>query len=237
MKILTWNLDYWKRTPEQRTNAWDYLFNNLNPDIALLQEIKPPNSEMDNKSFLYHEIDGKRKWGTALFSKFPIKRELYSVKGYEGASGLITAEISISKSLTLTLINIYGLLDNNGYATTTMHHLLSDLTPILDHKGTRQIILGGDFNVSKQFDEKYNWPSHKIVFDRIEDFGLVNCTQKFYSNHVQTHVHNKSKFEWQDDYLFTSDSLIDEITDCQVISGDKILEFSDHYPVTIELVK
>jgi exonuclease III len=235
MKITTWNLDYWKRTPEQRTKAWSYLFDFINPDISLLQEIRPPETQLDNRSFLYHEIDGKRKWGTALVSKLPIQKEIYSNKSYPGASGLITAEIKHNNSLTLTVINIYGLLDSNGYATTTMHHLLSDLTPILDHKGTRNIILGGDFNVSRQFDDKYNWPAHRIVFERIEDFGLINCTQKFFSKHIQTHVHNRSKFEWQDDYLFVSKNMESLITDCKVIGGESMLEYSDHYPVLIEL--
>lgn len=234
MKIITWNLDYWKRTPEQRTNAWNYLFNNLNPDIALMQEIKPPEMQMDNRSFLYHEIDGKRKWGTALYSKYPIQKEIYSNKSYPGASGLITAEININDSITVTVINIYGQLDCNNYATTTMHHILSDLTPILDHKGKRNIILGGDFNVSKQFDEKYNGPSHRIVFERIEDFGLINCTLKFYSKHVQTHVNNKSKYEWQDDYFFVSNNIENKISNCEVIASEPMLEFSDHYPVMIE---
>ena len=235
MKILTWNLDYWKRTPEQREKAWKYLFDDINPDIALLQEIKPPKTDFDNRSLIYHELDGKRSWGTALFSKFPIIREVYSNNSYPGSAGLIVAEISLDDSVVLTIVNIYGQLDYNGYASTTMHHILSDLTPILHHKGNRKIILGGDFNVSRQFDEKYNYPSHSIVFDRIEDFGLINCTQKFFSKHVQTHVHNKSKFEWQDDYLFVSKNIANLITDCQVLANESMRELSDHYPVIIDV--
>jgi len=235
MKIATWNLDYWKRTPEQRQKGWAYLLDSINPDIALIQEIKPPQTDLSNDRFLYHEIDGKRKWGNALYSRFPIIREIYTSKSYPGASGLITAEINVTNTLTLTVINLYGLLDSEGYATTTMHHLLSDLTSILDHKGTRKIVLGGDFNVSKQFDKKYKWPAHKLVFDRIEDFGLINCTQKFFSDHVQTHVHNKSKFPWQDDYLFISENIEDTLLACEVINTESIREFSDHLPVLIEL--
>jgi exonuclease III len=235
MKIASWNLDYWKRTTEQRINGWEYLFNNIVPDIAFLQEIRPPDNNFKNINFLYHEIDAKRNWGTALYSKFPIQRELYFNNSYPGSSALIAAEINISSKLTLTVINIYGQLDSRGYATTTMHHLLSDLTPILDHKGTRNIILSGDFNVSKQFDKKHKWPAHKLVFDRIEDFELINCTQKFFSSHVQTHVHNKSKFPWQDDYIFVSRSIESLLVACEVITSDLMLEFSDHFPVLIEL--
>ena len=97
--------------------------------------------------------------------------------------------------------------------------------------------LGGDFNVSEQFDVKYKgqYPAHKIVFDRLEDFGLINCTKKFHGNHVQTHIHSKSDFPWQNDYLFVSKNIIERVTDCDVIKEDRILEMSDHLPVLMEL--
>jgi hypothetical protein len=36
-KVITWNMDWWKRKEERRKAAWEY-FNALGPDIALLQE-------------------------------------------------------------------------------------------------------------------------------------------------------------------------------------------------------
>ena len=129
----------------------------------------------------------------------------------------------------------HGLLETEY--RTTMHHLLSDLTTILNHHGKRNIVLGGDFNVSEQFDEKYKgkYPSHKIVFDRLEDFGLVNCTKKFYEHHVQTHIHSKSDYPWQNDYLFVSENIIAKVIKCDVVDKKEILDLSDHFPVTIEL--
>jgi exonuclease III len=117
-----------------------------------------------------------------------------------------------------------------------MHHLLSDLTPIL-HNKKRNIVLGGDFNVSVQFDEQYKnqFPLHELIFKRLEDFGLLNCTEKFFQKHVQTHVHNKSDFEWQDDYLFVSKNIFEKVVNCQVLGNTEILNFSDHIPVTIEI--
>ena len=237
MRFLTWNMDYWKRNSEQRKLAWNYLSDTLNPDVALIQEIVPPENSYNEMNVLYHEIDGKRKWGSAIFSKYNILKELYLNNGYVGARATVISEIEISDSFTVTFINIYGQLDSYGYATTTMHHLLSDLTTILNQKRKRNIILGGDFNVSEQFDEKYKgqFPSHKLVFDRLEDFGLINCTKHFYKTHIQTHVHNKSDFGWQDDYIFVSKNLIDRITKCEVINDKEILELSDHLPLLIEL--
>ena len=230
-------MDYWKRTSEQRELAWKYLSNDLKPDISLIQEIVPPEESYNDINILYHEIDGKRRWGSAIISKFPIYRELYTSGSYEGARGTVIAEIKVSDTFTLTAINIYGQLDRSGYATTTMHHLLSDLTTVLNHQGKRNIVLGGDFNVSEQYDKKYKdqYPKHKIVFDRLEYFGLVNCTKQFYGDHIQTHIHSKSDFPWQNDYLFVSKNIIERVTDCDVIKEDRILEMSDHLPVLMEL--
>ena len=229
-------MDFWKRNSEQRELAWDYLANDLNSDISLIQEIVPPDSSYTNFNVLYHEIDGKRRWGSAIFSKHPIHKELYINNGFEGSRGTIIAEIKISDSFTITVINIYGQIDSHGYATTTMHHILSELTIILNQK-KRNIILGGDFNVSEQFDEKYKgrFPAHKVVFDRLEDFGLINCTKHFFKGHIQTHVNNKSSYPWQNDYLFVSPSIMDRITGCNVLNDKNILEMSDHLPVIIDL--
>ena len=38
MRIVSWNM-------RKNKNAWDYFFNSLNPDIALLQETSPLNGD------------------------------------------------------------------------------------------------------------------------------------------------------------------------------------------------
>ena len=237
MNIATWNMDYWKRSTEQRISGWHYLWNKIDPDMALLQEIVPPDESFDNFSVLYHQLDRKRRWGTSIVSKRRISRELHFNNYYPGSSGLIAAEIRLPGSFTLTVVNIYGLIDPEDYATTTMHHILSDLTTTLHKSYGRNIFLGGDFNVSEQWDEKCKnrYPAHRLVFDRLEDFGLINCTKKFANAHIQTHTHGQSTFEWQNDYIFVSSNIIDKVEDCEVINEPEVREFSDYFPVVIEI--
>jgi exonuclease III len=147
---------------------------------------------------------------------------------------------------------MYGLLDKTtnqvGYATTTIHRMLSDLTFVLNGDGefagkNRNVVIGGDLNISIQFDEIYGKKArytnaHKICFDRIEDFGLVNSFSKDYKGPVQTLRHNRSTIPWQNDYLFLSKNLAKSMQSCRVLdeSTDKrISRFSDHNPVVIEL--
>jgi exonuclease III len=230
-------MDYWKRSSEQRELGWNYLVDSINPEIALLQEVVPPEKHFETHSILYHEIDKKRKWGTSIIAKHKIVKEIYLNNTYPGSTGLIVAEIKIADNFILTVINIYGLIDSDGYASTTLHHILSDLTPILHNNKKQNIVLGGDFNVSEQFDLVYKdqYPSHKLVFQRLEDFGLINCTKEIYKDHIQTHVHSRSTFEWQNDYIFVNKNVMEKVIDCKVVNNPEMLNFSDHYPVFIDV--
>lgn len=231
-------MDYWKRNNLQRKDAWMYLTKELQPDIALLQEIKPPILFDETHDIHYHKNGQKSNWGTAIISKKYSYFKYHFNSYYKGSAGLMCFDFRISNKIILTVINIYGKIDSNLYATTTIHHMLSDLTPILHkQKKDRFIIMGGDFNVSIQWDEKYSGkdPSHKLIFDIIKDLGMINCTKKNYGEHVKTHTHSKSDFPWQNDYVFISKNLEDFLVSCKVHNDQKNLAFSDHYPVQIEL--
>jgi len=245
VKISTWNMDYWKRTAEERIKAWTYLDEIISPDIALVQEAVPMSTQMgfigtgkqpsgsliDNETVVWQEIGGSRKWGSGILTKnFPL-REVHFNNSHQGS--VIVADILLPNKSVWTVISLYGLLDN-GYSTTTLHRIFSDLTLLLDGKmGKRQVIIGGDFNASLQWDEEYpgEAPSHRIFFDRLSDFGLVNCSEKFGPSPVQTIRHPKSDIPWQNDYLFSSKQLIDSLISCDVVNEVEVHELSDHNPV------
>lgn len=44
VKIATWNMDCWKRETEIRKKAWEYLDQEIAPNIALVQEAVPVSS-------------------------------------------------------------------------------------------------------------------------------------------------------------------------------------------------
>lgn len=232
ISIATWNMDSWKRNQEQRKAAWRYLTETISPDIALLQECVPPAKTDEDSKIIYQKIGGKRNWGSAVVTQeFPIQ-ELEIKSSYLGA--LLGAEVTLPDESLISVISLYGLIDEDGYATTTLHRMLSDLTPLLHGRmGKRLFIMGGDYNVSTQWDEKYKNrdPSHRIFFERLEDFGLVNCTYKYFQSHVQTNRHPRSKTPWQNDYIHASKKISDRLVSCEVIDDSEIYEYSDHNPV------
>jgi exonuclease III len=89
----------------------------------------------------------------------------------------------------------------------------------------------------EQYDEVYKgqYPSHRLVFERQEDFGLVNCTKHFCGDHVRTYFHSRGDYHWQDDYLFISKHLIEKVEKCEVLNTEQHRELSDHLPIMIEL--
>jgi exonuclease III len=235
LTVLTWNMDYWKRNTIQREASWKYLTRELSPDIALLQDFFPPASCDGSYNVLYREIGGTRKWGSAIASKALAIKEIEFRNGYPGS--VLSAEATLPNDRILTVISLYGLIDENGYATTTLHRMLSDLTPLLNGKmGKREFIVGGDYNASTQIDEVYKgkYPSHQILFDRLEDFGLRNCVAKFNSGHVQTLRHHFSSVQWQNDYIHASSNIMNCLVSCRVVNDPVIHDMSDHNPVIAE---
>ena len=238
IKVSAWNMDYWRRDESQRLAAWNYLINELSSDISLMQETKPQVLFDGSYDIHYNKFPQKSDWGSAIISKKYQYSEYSFSSSYEGSTGLMCFDFKISDNITLTVINIYGKIDSEGYSTTTLHHMLSDLTPLLNkYKKNRYFIIAGDFNASTQWDEKYNGrdPLHKLVFDRIEDFGMLNCTKEIFGDHIKTHSHSKSSFPWQDDYIFVSKNLRKSLVSCNVHNNEKILELSDHFPVEVIL--
>lgn len=247
IRIVTWNMAYWSHK-QSHEKAWDYLLNTIDVDFVLVQEAGRPKILENDSNFLWHNAGitpGRKEWGTGIYSKkYLLTQEPgKSISSWDKKTFdelCIVANASISDDKNITLISLYGRMDkvkNIGYCITNLHRVLSDLTGILNgHLGKRDIILGGDLNASKQLDSIYGNNSHKIFFDRLEDFGLKNSFDlNSNTDFVQTLRHHKSKINWQNDYLFFSNKIAKGFIGCKVIESEEVRRFSDHNPVVVTL--
>jgi hypothetical protein len=146
LRITTWNMDYWRRNELLRKKAWDYL-DNSKIDVALLQESRPTGQ---GKSIIFQEsgiIDdrnGKLKnlgWGSSIVSFGPQIKYIDSAlspfsntpvslhRTFPGSVAI--GEIQVEKPIVV--ISMYGLIDR-GYAESTVHRMLSDITPLIDER-------------------------------------------------------------------------------------------------------
>lgn len=227
-------MDHWQRNEAQRFAAWDFL-KKCDVDIAILQETSPAFGCLDGYNIYFQSLPIKKHWGSAIITK---KYNAYKhplLSSYEGSQSLICYDFEIEKNKIVTIINLYGKMDSNGYCTTTVHHMLSDITPIVWGKPKNLIIMAGDLNTSTQWDEKYKnkAPAHKLVFDRIENMEFINCTMERFGEHRQTFV-RKNSFPYQDDYIFIKGHK-NKQWEIEILEGNDILNCSDHYPVELKI--
>ena len=255
MRIVCWNMNHWRRTPAERKSAWQFL-TQLKPDVALLQEAVPgDDTGTANVVFRSQGIGSSRPWGSAVvsFGKPAVAvaevRSRYS-KRPANLHQTLAGSLAIAQVGDLTLISHYGAIEN-GYAVTTVHRQLSDLTPLFDSSLGRRVVLGGDLNITSQFEEP-DRRRHQNVLDRLASLGMVDCLAldrpprpklegcpctDSPCRHVRTLRHDKSDTPWQKDYIFVSETLAGVVKSCFALdSGDPDpWQFSDHCPVILEL--
>ena len=239
VKIATWNMNYWQNK-RMVNDAWKHYLNEVDADIYLFQEARPTEELIgDRKHLVWEEIGGTRRWGSGIYSKkFEVVKEEFKTD-YQGS--VVVGNIVV-EGISLTLISMYGLMDaygpTKGYSIPNLHRMLSDLTGILYGKvnGKRNIILGGDLNASIQFDETYGNNSHRLFFDRLEDFGLNSVYKLSRSEeYVQTLRHHHSKKPWQNDYFFISENTLKRYAGYKIIDNEDLRRISDHNILIIEI--
>ncbi|MDH5768541.1 MAG: endonuclease/exonuclease/phosphatase family protein [Nitrospirota bacterium] len=243
LKIVTWNMDYWKHKKEDRARAWEYLNKYIDPDIALLQEALPPENRYNDENIVFPQVDDKYKWACSIVSRKYVLRQVDFERKFKYS--LIAADVDLpskkfsSDNKELTVVSMYVPIDKWGFSTPNLHIMLSDLTPLLlDKLGEREVIIAGDFNTSPQWEEggkRWRGLSQEILFRRIKNFGLINCTKKFWGEHRQTYRHSRSQYPWQNDYIFATKGLEDSLKTCYVVDNPEVHKLSDHNPVVIEL--
>lgn len=232
LRVVAWNMGHWAHR-RQAVDAWRYLDKVLAPDIALLQECAIPKTRQTDRH-IYREIGGTRKWGAAVHTSSLALAPIHlSCNSHPGS--LVVAEVTVSNR-PIVLVSMYGELDAQGYAITSLHRMLSDLTHLLDGKmkpgGRPEVVIGGDFNASPQYDDRYRTKTHRLFFDRLQAFGLVDCLGPFTADRVRTLRHGRSRVPWVNDYVFATKRLAARATG-QVIEEPAMLALSDHNPVVV----
>jgi len=242
IKIATWNMHN-----RVENLSWDYLRNNLSADIALLQEANTNGQHFEEDKFIWQKIES-RQFGSGIFStNFPLTK-LEFKNAHPGS--LIGAKVNLPNNKPAYLFSIYAFLDKYpysksqpAYSSTTLHRMLSDLHFILYQAHTKKIpvILGGDFNLDVSFDEKHNSKKfgkneHKLLLERFEDFGLIECVKKLCPKPVRTYRHTTPTPDpLQLDYIFVSNNLENKLVSCEIFENEQVNHLSDHNPVIITL--
>lgn len=272
IRIATWNMDHWRRSKELREQAWKLLQRVGRADIALVQEACPIGRGL-YQVFREPGIRDDRKqpprnlnWGSAVVSFGPQLRSIEQAtspfndepvdlqRTFPGS----VAIAEIETELPIIVVSAYGVIDH-GYAESTVHRILSDLTPLIDERRGRGIIVAGDLNITTQWSAKHRsflrgrqeecLARDRNLFERFKALGLHNvvvrtqpgplegcdCSLGVDCKHVQTQRHERSTFPWQNDYFFLSEDLLQQPFSVEVFDHDAFWELSNHCPIVVEL--
>jgi hypothetical protein len=203
-----------------------------------LQEICPNKKYLTGKNYWYNNV---YEDGSIIIAKnFKISNQHNFTSTYQNSRSLMCCHFELENGKIVTIINIYGKKDIWGDYDPTLHHMLSDITPIIRRKGRDHlIVVAGNFNASSEPISNYpnGDPTDKLIFSRISDLGLVDCTLEQYGTHKRTIL--RENCEYQDDYIFVNKQYYDKET-CKIIIHDfqennDASKLSDHFPVEINL--
>jgi hypothetical protein len=153
-RLATWNMNHWETPVERRAQAWEWLGSG-GLDAALLQETVPPAS-LARHRVVYHEIAGRRPWGSAVVALGDgiEVEEIWSVSGGSRyrhrlatthPGSVAVARVHVPGIAPITAVSVYNLLD--GSPAANLLRVTADLVPLLDSVDGDRVILGGDLNV------------------------------------------------------------------------------------------
>lgn len=186
VSIGTWNMDHWKRSVQQRKDAWEYLESRADADIMLLQESGVPTG-LPRTRFVHRELAGNRPWGSAVVAfsdagdleleEIDAVRSKYSSRRFSmlgsNPGTIIVARVDFPGIGLITCISVYGAI--NVYAQTTMFRIVADLIPLFDSSDGKRVVLGGDFNVTDAIrGDSTVLPRWRAILNAVESLGLVN---------------------------------------------------------------
>jgi exonuclease III len=165
---------------------------------------------------------------------------------------------AVASKPSLIVISAYGVIDR-GYAEATVHRILSDITPLLDERKGRGILLAGDLNITTQWSAKHKsflrgrheecFRRDRNLFERFTALGLHNlvtraqptplegcdCNLGAACRHVRTQRHERSRFPWQNDYIFVTADLLERRPKCEVLDEEAAWRLSGHCPIVVQI--
>jgi exonuclease III len=249
MKIVSWNMN---KATSERIKSWEYL-SNLNPDLALLQEVNSiPDFIKDEFDCLYEKATNKsglpQKFGTAVLVKGKIGNliQLTSESSWVNkklqlfSGNFVAAEVILEDGFQLSAISVHSpawIINLAGLEKLEFSEL--KLKNSRDIWGTELLwsalinlvsksnvlwIVGGDFNSSPTFDVPKNRGNQEVL-DRMNALDLKECL--FHSRGFLTSTFknpSNQKVIHQIDHLFVSSVLVEKLKNCKVEAAEIIFD-------------
>jgi endonuclease/exonuclease/phosphatase family metal-dependent hydrolase len=219
MIVVVWNMG-------NRRAAWRYMVDALRPDLALLQEFTPPPERSQSGQFLHARAYATRLWGSAVHVKQGAARELPLPPEHRG--WLMAAEVALPGFASLVAVSVHARIVG-GYVRPNLDQAFDALEPLL---AGRSFVVGGDLNLSRNYDTVYGTTHHAQFLDGLPARGYFDCMRKFHAEEQQTFWRKGMKNAYQDDHVLVSSDLAARVAACDVADRAAL---SDHSPLRLTL--
>ena len=243
MRVITWNL----RRATKTNVAWKILFD-LNPDVALLQEVSSiPNYIKELFDIKYLKAIGKKgkpqKFGTAVLIKGKIIEELPLSSAYDWVNrelknftgNLVSCITQLKESLILNIISVHSpawSIDTSSYPPNidiskvklkqNPKLWITDIlwSALKNMKlEDKPWIVGGDLNASETFDFTFS-SGNRETLDRMKNLGFIECLRSYKNKLTPTFKNPRGgKIIHQIDHLFVTNDLFSKLKCCTI--GDE----------------
>jgi len=256
MRVISWNV---RRAPAT-SDAWR-VFADLDPDIALLQEvIDIPATIKASFATNFRRATGRsgtlQKFGTAVLTKgqilsdFPFRSEYrwvdHELERFSG--NLVSSVVQIGKYDTLNVVSVHSPawpVDTSAYAEIDVSKVRLQQNPrvwvadilwsALRNANLDDMlwIVGGDLNMSETFDMTFGSGNREFL-DRMRSLHLTECLREYNGRLTPTFRNPRNGgVLHQIDHLFVSDALYSTIVSCRTGNEDTIFgeSISDHLPI------
>jgi len=228
MKIATWNLmvtEYWSKLKSQpfieeqiarQRQALDFLKNNLNADIALLQEVllKSIDETELNVNIFWTETHTSKnagsEWGTAIFVNkkycnftkditlevFPNENNKYNSE-YTGKVKVVQVNFNNNQILFCSLH-----IDTDEKGPGQLKTFFTE-----EFVSKKNLVIGGDLNCDKYY--IHGNPDDKVFFNEtIKNSNLIECEPLYKQTFFRGNLNDDKDVEAiQDDHIFISKEL------------------------------
>jgi exonuclease III len=211
-------------------------------DLLLVQESHRP--EMHLPPLLHPQRQGKaiweavegRQWGSGIYSASgtltPVR--VPDFDGWVVGAEVHDAEWLQDAATPLLVFSVHAPKRESTYSAQ-VNRILDEIGKL---RSGRDVIIGGDFNLTVSERHESEKPTDKINLEiqrRLRDeFGLLNCWQEANPGIAlhQTLRWSKDQLSpYHCDGLFVPSSWRERLRSCQVLCGEEWNEMSDHNPL------
>ena len=98
-----------------------------------------------------------------------------------------------------------------------------------------RILIGGDFNAARRWDEVYHRKMCTKFFDKMNAAGFGEPHWDTKHEEVQSFWGGRTQEKQQDDHFFISKAWSERVLSCNVIDNEVVRRLSDHGPIVLEL--